>query len=238
MENEKKKRRVPIVSIICWILGVCLILVGIIVPQARSQKENYTFSVDDDGFGSYYEFEVEVNESLNTDAAYAKIKIGGVKTQTFKLDFNFGESTYGEYIFTLELSGDDRSMFNEVVELEITNTDGKVLVFKEESVFDDFGDKSSNIILTVIPIFFGVFLIMTGFVWLFVRKHAKHIKRVNDKIINTVFGIEPDEPEVKVVEIEKEPNSITCKYCKVENDPGNAKCEHCGAPLIRNKKNK
>ena len=117
MENEKKKR-VPIISILCWIIGFCLIVTGIIIPQIKNQQEKYTFSVDSDGFGTYYEFEIEMNESINPDAAYAKIKVRGVKTETFKLEYDIGESEYGEYVFTLELSGDNRSMFNEVVEVE------------------------------------------------------------------------------------------------------------------------
>lgn len=234
MENEKKKKSF-IAPIICWIIGVCLIIVGIVLPQSLNRDEKYTFSVDDDGFGSFYEFEIEINETIDTDSAYAKIKVEGAKTETFKLEYNFGESEYGDYIFTLELFGDDAHRFNEVVEVQITTSSGKVLVLKEESVFDDFGDKASNVMLTIFPITFGVFFIVIGFVLMFIKKHGKHIKKVNEKIMDKLFG-ESDESQKPVEVAQQEPETITCKYCGLENDNSNVKCEHCGAPLIRKRK--
>ena len=232
MENEKKKRA-PIISILCWIIGFCLIVTGIIIPQIKNQQEKYTFSVDSDGFGTYYEFEIEMNESINPDAAYAKIKVRGVKTETFKLEYDIGESEYGEYVFTLELSGDNRSMFNEVVEVEVTTTSGKILKLQNEDNFDEFKDNSSVVMMVVLPTFFGIFFIMVGFAFFIARKHSKHIKRANEKIMDVVFKEDSEEQKVQVT-VKKE-NTITCKYCKIENSPENAKCEHCGAPLIRNK---
>lgn len=198
MENQKKKRT-PIISIVCWILGVCLILAGIIVPKV-TEKNKYTFSVDDDGFGSFYEFEVEMNETINPDMAYAKIKVGGVKTKSFKLDYDIEESEDGEYVFTLELFGNDRSMFNEVVELEITTTSGNVLTIENEDMFDEFKGKSSSILLTVVPNVLGMLFIVVGIALLFARKHSSNTKAVNEKSLDKVFVEEREETSNQVVE--------------------------------------
>lgn len=230
--EEQKKKRASAASIVCWILGVCLIIVGVVLPQLMFKKTKHTFSVDSDPFGKYYEFEVDINENIKTDSAIAKIKIEGVKTESFALEYNIGESEYGEYVFVLELNEDKASIFNEVVQVEITASSGKVIVFENEDVVDNLSSNIPKIILTVLPMFFGVFLIALGFMLIVAKKSIKHIKKVNDKIMNSLFGDdEEDQPKVQMLA-----STITCKYCKLENDPDNAKCEHCGAPLIRNKK--
>ena len=232
MEENKKKK--PIVSIICIVIGLCLIAVGIIFPNVIMKKPKHVFEVEMSSFGDKYEFTIETDELIVTNTAYATIKVEGVESKKFKLTYNADESEDDEFVFNLWLTSEDASMFNEVVEVEIETMFGEdSIVFENEDKYENFGVNSKKILLTVFPCFFGVFFLMMGIVSIFAKKGIKHIKKVNNQIMSSLFG-ETEKTEKKVEEPQIQ--TITCKYCGLENDKNNAKCEHCGAPLIRRKK--
>lgn len=231
--EEKKKKRPGAASIIFWIIGFCLIVTGLVLPQLMFKK-THTFSVDSDLWGKNYEFEIEINEPIKEETAIAKIKIDGATTKSFNIKYNVEESSYGDYVFNLTLDDEDANMFNEVVEVKVKTESNKEIVFENEDNFDNFGANSKKILLTVFPMFFGVFFVILGSMLIVAKKSIKHIKKVNDKIMDSLFG--EDEEDKPVESKNTSSNTITCSYCKLENDSANAKCEHCGAPLIRKKK--
>ena len=244
---DMRRRKPGKLSIILWVFGFMLIIFGIYIPQnvifKNSSKNVYTY--DQNSFGDEYEFEVRTNESIDVNTAFAKIKIEGVKTKSFWLEYEIGESSYGEYVFSLELTGQDANMSNEVVGLEITANSGKVIEFEYKESVDDFGNDSLGIVLSVIPCLVGVVFIFFGFV-IYISRDK--LKKVNDKLFNNLFGpeedksvvIDEDDEEIEdlddLINEEDTEHTTTCKYCGLENDKTSKKCEHCGAPIYKKKK--
>ena len=240
---DMRRRKPGKLSIILWMFGFCLILFGIFVPQKLVDNSKNTYSYDMDPFGEVYEFEVETTENINVDSAIAKIKVKGVTTKSFKLQYKIGFDSYGEYVFTLELTGQDASIFNEVVGLEITSTTGSVIEFECEDSYNN--ETSLSIVLSVIPCLVGVVFIFFGFV-IYISRDK--LKKVNDKLFNNLFGpeedksvvIDEDDEEIEdlddLINEEDTEHTTTCKYCGLENDNTSKKCEHCGAPIYKKKK--
>ncbi len=228
--EEAKKRKLSPLSLILIITGVILILFGIIAPNIIFKKPKYMFSYDVDAWGGFYEVEIDTHDFLDTSTATIKIKVGGAQTKTFDLTYNSAESSRDEYVFTLQLSSEDESFSNEVVSVDITVLGGEARTYYPEEKYEG---SPGRILLTVYPIFFGVFIAIFGLMLHFNKFRIKQIKMRKDEFFDKLLGVD-NEPQKQ--ETMQEQTTITCKYCGLENNNSNAKCEHCGAPIIRKKK--
>lgn len=222
---NKRKTSAKIGMIICVIVGLSLIFTGIFVPSIM-KKRTFEYSEDYGFYGINYEFEIHTKEKLDVTTGKIKIKIAGTNTETFKIDFDNEESDpdENEYIFELTLTGENSHLFNEIIEIEIYNTAGKLLKFEPETMGSNF----TLIPMTIFPIFFGIVFFVMGMMII-------SVKNAKVDVQDTLKATETITSQTEVIKVKEEDKTITCQYCGLENSKDNAKCEHCGGPLYRNK---
>lgn len=225
IEEKKKFNKASLVFII---IGVCLVLIGIILPPLMFKTPDGEYSIDRTVNGEEFNIEVESDVELVKEDTTIKISKNG-DTKEYKLVFLRREDD--EYIF--RIVGYKKSTFDEYGSVTIKSASGKDLVFtcddSMSSMANEFKNKSGKIILTVFPCFFGVFFVLFGFISNFAKAKYKNLFKVKQDFVAGIMGTDEESSEVQKT-------TITCEYCRLENDNENAKCEHCGAPLIRKKK--
>ena len=222
MKNKKTSK----LKIALIILGIALVISGVIFPQIMFKQNKYVFDVEEDFYAGkvVYSFEIEKRlAEIDTNSAKAIVKIDGEFEKTFELKYDKSESDLEDYVFTLTLKGNDYSIFNKVISIDAKTISGEEIKFKDVDDFENIGKRGQMIMLTVVPIFFGVFFIITAFTIGLARKNMKNSQKfVLENLVEETEQAAPVEQDV-----------IVCKYCGVANPYQNVKCEHCGAPLLR-----
>ena len=224
--NERKNKQ-KIKAIICIVIAVGLILTGALFA---ANVRNRTFEYSEDFyFGRViYEFEIDTKEKLDVNTGEVKIKVRGVNKESFSINFDEEDSDIqeGEYVFNLVLNDNDANIFNEVLEIEIYNKNGKLLTFRPQ----DSISMMKFIPMSIISFFIGIVLFFVGLTAYF-NKHSKKQSNVGEILKEEKSTtLQPEKTENK-----KEEKTVTCSYCGLENIRSNAKCEHCGGPLYKRK---
>lgn len=227
MEEIKKKK--PLLSVFCIILGLCLLALGTVLPNFIFKHPNNLFSIEFDEDNAIFEYEIEIETYEEIDVNnLAAIKFAD-ENEEFWVSVFFVGFEDGANVYKMYSSGDYADSIYDFLEIKVQTEDGEELIFENEANYYKSGANATRIIFAMIPFVFGVGLLFAGFAMIV----KKHFKKINESIAAVIFDEGEKQKEVERVEH----NSITCRYCGIENEVTSAKCEYCGAPLIR-KKNK
>ena len=217
----EKKTKFPVFAIIMLCIGVGLILFGIIAPP-RIFSGNNTYSVEFDrsGFDN-----MRLKVTLTTNEEIQNAVVAFIDEEEFYVIVK--EMEAGVYKGSVQIDRDKYFMSrNEDVSIKVKNLNGNAISFR---YYDEFSNNSGKIVLTVLPIFFGVFITLLGLILGLTIKNRHNIKNAFNSTINTVAGAVGTIKEV--IKPTMKDGEKYCEYCQCYNDKDAQKCNFCGAPL-------
>lgn len=228
---KTQKRKMPLVSIVLFVIGTLFVLVGVIYPNFKfGEKNTFSYNMEKDIANEKIKFDVSVKtkETLDTNNVYLV-----VKGEEFKLilkngsgkEYEFSNTIYGwEYVSITQA---------EKISVKAKTVGGSEIVFTAQNKVNE--SAKSFLMITFIGV--GLFIIFGGFVAMVVIRGARAaggaIKRVaygdGQKSVGILGAIEE-----RIKGASKGPELKKCEYCESLNDPKNSKCMDCGAPLNEN----
>ena len=216
-----KKNKFPMFAIIMLCIGVGLILFGIIAPSKMFSGNNtYVVELDRSGFD-----DMKLRITLNTNEEINSTITALVHEDEFYIIVKKVED--GVYKGSVSIDRDEYFMSRESdVMIKVSGVGGNAIKFRQDT---EFGSSSGKIVLTVLPIFFGVFITLLGLILGLTIKNRHNIKNAFNSTLNTVAGAVGTIRQAIVPS--QEDAEKYCDYCGCFNDLKEQKCAHCGAPL-------
>ena len=217
----EKKTKFPVFAIIMLCIGVGLILFGIIAPSKMFSGNNtYVVELDRSGFD-----DMKLRITLNTNEEINSTITALVHEDEFYIIVKKVED--GVYKGSASIDRDEYFMSRESdVMIKVSDVGGNAIKFRQDT---EFGSSSGKIVLTILPIFFGVFITLLGLILGLTIKNRHNIKNAFNSTLNTVAGAVGTIRQAIVPS--QEDAEKYCDYCGCFNDLKEHKCAHCGAPL-------
>ncbi len=221
-----KKNKFPLFSLIMLCVGVGLILFGAIAPAKMFSGNNtYVVEFDRSGFDN-----MRLRITLNTDEAINPTITALIHEEEIYVIVKQTET--GMYKGSASIDRDKYFMSREDdVSVIVSDKEGKTINFKQKN---EFGETSGRIILTTLPIFFGIFITILALVLGVAVKHRNGLKKAFNGTVSAVAGAVGTISQA----ITPKNDEKYCEYCECYNEKDAQKCKYCGAPLKNYKKEK